>query len=350
MNQIAKVFELKANALNLTKGVELVVLMGLPLVVAGSLDLPQYWLTFSFAILFVALSEPGADHPYASRVRWFAGVAVVGALATALGFALGGGDWGPVVLIAFLATLLSGFAAAYGKHMAQVAYLLIIWFIITLALPRSYALVPWPAHPWPQALAWLAGGALWILLTFVVSLRNRGRQPSASDPPQQAASVSLSQPLILFSALRAIAVAIAVAIAWGFKLPHADWMPVAVLVVMKPGFDEALFFAEQRVAGAILGALLAAGLLTLVPGRDLLAVFIVACGALAGATRDVNYAIYCTFVATVVLTGMGLGHPGNLADNWERVAWTIVGVAIGLGTMLLAGLATRVRRPRAAQA
>jgi uncharacterized membrane protein YccC len=162
--------------------------------------------------------------------------------------------------------------------------------------------------------------------------------------------VSFSQPLILFSVLRALAVAITVAIAWGFKLPHADWMPIAAIIVMKPGIDDTLFLAEQRVAGTILGALLAAVLLTVVHDKDLLTLFIVACGALAGATSRVNYAIFCTFIATAVLTSLGLGHPGNLSDNWERVAWTVVGAAIGVGVILLAGLASRARQPRAAQA
>jgi uncharacterized membrane protein YccC len=344
MDHVAGVFEFKADALNLRKGVELLVLMGVPLVVVVSLGVPQYWLSLAFGVLFAALSDPGADHPYANRVLWLAGVAVGGALLTALGFALGRGDWGPVALVAALATLLSGFAAAYGKHAAYVAYLLLIWLLIALALPRSYPFVPWPAQPWPQALAWLAGGALWILLTFVVSVRKRDRQPSPSDPAQHTALVSLSQPLILFSALRAVAVALTVAIAWGFTLPHADWMPVATIVVMKPDHDEALFVAEQRVAGTILGALLAAGLLTAVHDRALLAVFIAVGGALGGAMRNANYAIYCVFVSAVVLTCLGLGHPGSLANNWERVGWTLAGVAIGLGVMLLAGLATKGRQ------
>jgi uncharacterized membrane protein YccC len=123
MNQIARVFEPKANALNLPRGVGIMVVMGLLYVVLRALDLPQYYWSLFFGMLYVALSDPGADHPYASRVRWFAGVAVVGALVTALGFALGGGNWGPAVLAAFLFTLLSGLAAAYGKHAAAAAYL-----------------------------------------------------------------------------------------------------------------------------------------------------------------------------------------------------------------------------------
>jgi uncharacterized membrane protein YccC len=289
-------------------------------------------------------------------VQWFAGATIVGALLTALGFALGGGNWGLVALAAFLVALLGGFAAAYGKLATQVAFLLVTWFVITLALPLSYALIPWPAQPWPQALAWLAGGALWILLTFVLSLRHRDRPPSPSNPPPQSAPVSLSQPLIIFSVVRALAVFIAVAIAWGFALPHANWMPIAVLIVMRPSLNDTLFRAEQRVTGAILGALLATAVLAIVHGtdalgKDLLVAFIVVSGALAGATQAVNYAIFCTFVAASVLVSIDLPTPGNYSANWERVAWTVVGAAIGLVlTLLLNELAARGHRTSSVRA
>jgi hypothetical protein len=350
MQQMAKVFELKPNALNVRVGVVLAVILFLLGVVLAALGAPQYWLSLAFGLLFAASSDPGGDRPYSSRVPWFGGVAIVGALLTALGFALGGGTWVWAALTVFLITLLSGFAAAYGKQAAQAAYLLTIWFIIVLALPYSYARIPWPAQAWPQALAWLAGGALCIVLTFVVSLRRRERQPSPVEPPQQTpppeaqqqkAPVQLSRPLIVFSVLRALAAAVTVGIAWGFKLPHADWMPVAALVVMKPGLDESLLVAEQRVAGAILGALLAAGFLTVVHDKHLLAVLILVFGALAGAVHAVNYAIYCTCVAAAVLIALGVGEPGNLSANWERVGWTLAGVAIGLGVIVLAGLARK---------
>jgi hypothetical protein len=344
MQPLTKVFELKRGGFSLSKGVELVVIMVLPLIVLEVASAPQYWLTVAFAILFTALSDPGNDVPYAVRARSFACVLLIGALVTTVAFGVGADNWIAVVIVAFVATLLSGFAAAYGKHAALVGYFLMVWFLIALSLPHDYAAVPWPATAWSQALAWLAGSVLWFGLTFLLSLRHSGPKPSHEEPAE-ADAPGWSQGLVAFSVLRALAIALAVAVAWGFTLPHADWMPVAALVVMKPDLGESVLMAEQRVAGAILGALVAAALLTLVHDRLVLAVVILLAGALAGAMRYVNYAIYCALVATTVLIGLGSGTPGNLTDNWERVGWTLVGVVIGLGVMLLAASVRKERTP-----
>jgi hypothetical protein len=80
--------------------------------------------------------------------------------------------------------------------------------------------------------------------------------------------------------------------------------------------------------------------------KDLLVVCVVVGAALLGATQAVNYAIFCTLVATLVLIGLDFGKPLNLTDNWQRVAWTVAGAAIGLAVLLLAGLAAKGSRPK----
>jgi hypothetical protein len=58
------------------------------------------------AVLFVALSDPGGT--YRTRFRTMAGVALVGAFLTALGFAIGGEAWEFVTLAVFVVTLVCG--------------------------------------------------------------------------------------------------------------------------------------------------------------------------------------------------------------------------------------------------
>ena len=112
------------------------------------------------------MSDPGGKYGY--RVARMALVAVAGALLTALGFGIGAGAWGVVVLAAFVATLLGGLAVTYGLHRFVAAYFLNVWFIIALGLPTLLAF-GLPDHfrsglihgePWKQALAWLVGSAL----------------------------------------------------------------------------------------------------------------------------------------------------------------------------------------------
>ena len=90
--------------------------------------------------------------------------------------------------------------------------------------------------------------------------------------PDDTAPIKLTRPLILFAVIRAVAVAIAIAIAYGLHLPNADWMPIATLVAIKPSLDQSTLFAEQRLAGAIIGAATAALFLLTMDNKHVLEV------------------------------------------------------------------------------
>jgi uncharacterized membrane protein YccC len=227
--------------------------------------------------------------------------------------------------------------------------LLNVWFLVALGLPASYDLSHVTTHAWSQALAWLIGSALWIAFTLIAWL-GRGRHAQSSHFPEIPGDISpikLTRPLILFAVLRAVAVSIAAAIAFGLHLPNADWMPVATLIAMKPSLEQSTLVAEQRLAGAIIGATLAALFLLTIDNKHALELVIVAFGAIAASIRGVNYALYCTAVAALVLIAMDLPHPTNLADEGQRVLFTFVGVGIGVVVMLLANLLQKRTSPAA---
>ena len=189
---------------------------------------------------------------------------------------------------------------------------------------------------WP----WLAGAALWIALTLAWWLL-RGRKAQASHFPEipgNTSDTTLTRPVVLFLLIRAVAVAIAVAIAFGLHLPNADWMPLATFIAMKSSLGQATLAAEQRIAGALIGALVAALFLLTVDRIHALEVVIVLAGGFAASFRGANYAIYCAGIATAVLIGMDLPHPSDLAAEWQRVLFTFVGVGIGVVVLILAGL------------
>jgi Fusaric acid resistance protein-like len=274
-------------------------------------------------------------------------MAVAGALLTALGFGIGGGAWGFVVLAAFVATLLSGLAVKYGAHRFVAAYLLNAWFIIALGLPTliSFSLTGLyrsgliHTEPWKQALAWLAGSALWIAYASIVWLA-RGRAPQPQPIPEIPGDISprpLTRPLILFAVIRAIAVSVAVAIAFGLQLPNAYWMPIAAIIAMKPSLQQSTFVAVQRVAGTVAGAAVAALVLLAVGNRTALEVIVVVLLALAGSIRTVSYTWYTAAVAGAVLIAMDVPHPSNLTDEGRRILFTFAGVGIAVIVMFLAG-------------
>jgi len=258
MTKLRAVFAFNRPGVNTARGLIAIGVLAIPLVVLSAIGREEYWLSASFGALFVGLSDPGGS--YGVRAKEMGWVALVGTLLTGLGFAIGAGPWGWVALVGFLVTLLSGLAMKYGLHRATAALLLCSWFLVVISVSAGNHLSPSHSHWAGQALAWLGGAALWIGLTLIGWLVRGLRDQATHFPeiPQDMAVISLSRPLIMFAFLRAVAITIAIAIAFGLHLPNADWMPIATLAAMKGSLDQTTLVAEQRLLGALLGALIAA--------------------------------------------------------------------------------------------
>jgi uncharacterized membrane protein YccC len=68
------------------------------------------------------------------------------------------------------------------------------------------------------------------------------------------------------------------------------------------------------------------------------------------AIRFWNYAVYSATIAAAVLTLLDLPQPTDYSAEGDRVLWTLIGVAIGVFVMLLAGLlAKRAGKARSPQ-
>jgi len=350
MNQLAAVFKLDMKGFNLVRGLALLVVMLVTLVVLHGLNQEKYFLAVAFAELFAGVSDPGGQYGY--RMSHLAVFGVAGTLLTALGFGIGGDAWGWVVLAAALVTLLGGLTVRFGLHRFIAALLLNIWFVIALSVQAGYSQEHVHVNPWAEALAWLIGSALafaYVTVMWLARSRTAQPQPAADVIPGSTEPVPLTRPVILFAVIRAVAVAAATAIAFGLHQPNADWMPVSALAAMKPDLAQSTLAAEQRLAGTVVGAAVAAVFLLTVQNKIALALVIVILGGLAGAIRTVNYAWYCAAVAGAVLIGLDLPHPSSLADEGRRILFTFVGVAIAVLVMFVADrLAKRTRSPQQA--
>lgn len=338
---IGSLFTFKREQIHLGLAVAFGVIFIASLLMLRAIGRPELWLSFAFGFLYTALSDIAVTSERASRVRWSVTVAVGGALLTALGYLLGGANWFLVTLAVFVSTMLSYLVGAYGKRAATAGVLLNSWFVVVLASSLGLGKTPAQTLPLvvPQALAWLAGGALWLALAWGVWMARRSSQPSPAPaaPLQDSGPAQFSRPLVTFALIAAIAVALATAVTWGFHLPYADWMPIAAIVAMKPTFDASTYRSGQRVAGAILGGLLAALLLSAVHNDTALAAGIVLFAVVGAALHEANYAIYYTCMSAAVLLVLSLSHPGTVSDIWARTVWALVGVLIALGVTFLAG-------------
>jgi hypothetical protein len=330
------VFALDRKGLRVQLAVEVVVVLAMPVVVLEVIGQPQYVVTATFAVLFGGLADPGGDLGFrAARLGVFA---LTGALVTLLGFGIGTAAWELVVLVTLVVTLICGLAVRFGLHRFVAALLLNIWFVIAITLPVAYKLDGLSTHAWSQALAWLGGSALWIGFVFIGWLA-RGRKAVSAPVAEIPGDISprkLTRPIILFAVIRAIAIAIAVAIPFALKLPEADWMPIATIIAMKPSLEQSTLVAEQRLAGAILGAAVAAVLLLTVHDKHVLEVAIVLIFTLGIAIHGVNYALYTAAIACGVLIAIDIPHPTNLSHEALRVLYTFLGVGLAVLVMLLA--------------
>jgi uncharacterized membrane protein YccC len=98
--------------------------------------------------------------------------------------------------------------------------------------------------------------------------------------------------VVLFALMRALAVALAVAIAFGLDVPNADWIPIATFVAVKGSLQQTTLVAEQRVAGALPGGALAALMLVTVHDKHALEAVLILLAVVAASIRTVNYALY----------------------------------------------------------
>ena len=301
MNQLAMVFKLDWKGFNLVRGVLLLAVMLATLAVLHAADQEKYFLTVALAELFAGISDPGGEYGY--RMSHLAVFGVAGTLLTALGFGIGGDAWGWVVLAAALVTLLGGLTVRFGLHRFIAALLLNIWFVIALSVQAGYSQEHVHVNPWAEALAWLIGSAVTLAYLTVLWLA-RGRktqaQPVADLFPGDTKPIPLTRPVILFAVIRAVAVALAAGIAFGLHQANADWMPVSTIAAMKPSLEQSALAAEQRLAGTIVGAVVAAVFLLAVDTKIALEAVIAVLGALAVAIRGVSYAWYCAAVVTLL--------------------------------------------------
>ncbi len=345
---LSKVFALTPAGLNWPRAVMILDVMLVPMVVFWAIGHEEYLLSAVVGAVFAAAADPGGGYGY--RASHLAVFGLAGAGLTALAFGIGGDAWGWFVLAAFAITLLAGLAAMFGTHRFAAAYLLDVWFIIALGVAFSFHHhTRITSYTWAQVLAWSGGVALWIAVTFIAWLvRGRPDRPEPfAEMPGDTSRRPLTPPVIMFALIRAVAIAGAVALAFGLDLSHGYWLPIAAIVAMKPSLAQTTVVAAQRLAGALIGAA-AAALLLLIPANEHglrllsithgLEVVAIVLFMHAAAIRFWNYALYYTATSAAVLILMDLPQPSNYGAEGYRVLWALCGVAIGMVVMFLAGL------------
>ncbi|WP_345803397.1 FUSC family protein [Microbacterium sp. AZCO] len=344
--KLAAVFGFDKSRLNWPLGLTVAAAIFIPLVLLALIGQDVYWLSVSFGALFVGLGDPGGR--LSTRAAFAAEFGLIGALVTAWGIAVGSAGWLLVTVSTVVITLATGLVIRFGVRRFVTGSLLTAWFLIAIALPTGFGAAGITLNPWLQAVAWLAGAAAWFVLSSIVSALQRrpDRAPLVAELPTDTSGSALTKPVVVYSVLRTLAVSGAVAIAFGFQLPYADWMPLSAQVAMKPNAQQSRLAATQRVVGTVLGAAIAVLLLLTVDQKYVLAGAMVLLALVGGAFRTANYALYTTGIAGTALIALDLSDPTNLANEGLRILFTLIGVSIAIAVMALAGALSRRRAGR----
>ncbi|MHB1535278.1 MAG: FUSC family protein [Acidimicrobiales bacterium] len=134
----------------------------------------------------------------------------------------------------------------------------------------------------------------------------------------------------------AVTLAIAVAASHLFPLGHGYWLPLTVIIVLKPDFAATFTRGVARAVGTVAGAglvtLLLAGLRPPPSGLILLTVVLYAA---AITVLQANYAIFSVCIASLVVTLLAFTGQPAIALAADRSFYTVLGATLALAAYAL---------------
>ncbi len=132
------------------------------------------------------------------------------------------------------------------------------------------------------------------------------------------------------------AMAVAVGISHLFAFGHGYWLPMTVMIVLKPDFASTFARGLARSVGTVLGAGLATLLLAgLRPPHAVLITLTVALYAVCVAVLLANYAIYSIAIASLVVVLLAFTGAPAASLALDRAFYTVLGAALALAAYTL---------------
>ncbi len=127
-----------------------------------------------------------------------------------------------------------------------------------------------------------------------------------------------------------VVLAIAMAIGRHFEADRGYWIPLTAALVLKPDFQTTMVRGFARIAGTLVGAVVASLVIAAVRGHEIAGIVLAAAGAYL--TFNPNYALFTVAITSFVVLVLSMrGLPGTTALE-ARVLDTLAG-----GTLAIAG-------------
>jgi uncharacterized membrane protein YccC len=115
-----------------------------------------------------------------------------------------------------------------------------------------------------------------------------------------------------------------------FHLTRGYWIPMTVVLVLKPNFGGTLQRSVQRVTGTICGALLAVLILLFLKDSILLLPVLSILSFAAFTLRNRNYGLFALALTPMVMVMLDVAHPITVSDSLFRILYTIIGSLVAL--------------------
>lgn len=128
----------------------------------------------------------------------------------------------------------------------------------------------------------------------------------------------------------AMAITFAIVAARFLELRHAVWLPVSVIVIMRPSVGGTLRIGWKRLWGTVLGAALGVGILFLEPPMTVLGSLIALSFFMVILLRVFSYTAFSCCLTTGVILLLGIIFTDGWQFGVERILDTFLGVAIGI--------------------
>ncbi len=146
----------------------------------------------------------------------------------------------------------------------------------------------------------------------------------------------LSSPVFRHALRSAFAVTLAIAASHILNLHNGIWLPISVLVIMRPSLGGTLRIGWNRLLGTFLGALIGISLLlSLGEHPGILIPLVLAALFLTLFLKVYHYTAYITALTTLVVLALGLIMPMGWKLGMVRILDTFLGVGIGAGCAFL---------------
>ena len=127
-----------------------------------------------------------------------------------------------------------------------------------------------------------------------------------------------------------VATVVAALVASAIHPVRGYWIPMTVVIVLKPNFGGTLQRAVQRITGTVLGALVAAVLLLVLNNPWLMLAALTFLAFATFALRNRNYTLFSLALTPMIMLMLDIAHPITVVDSFLRVVHTVIGSFIAL--------------------